>query len=110
MKEHSIGAHRHTQVAEVFYVMNGDGTATVGMGRQAETADIHNGDAIPVRLSEVHSFENTGSQPLEFMVIGVATDSSKRVDSIDDSGLGRGGGRGATAGPGRGNAAAGRGN
>ena len=94
----SIGAHRHTQVAEVFYVMNGDGKAMIG----SETADIHNGDAIPTRLGEVHSFENTGTQPLEFMVIGVATDSAKRVDSIDGSGRGAGGGGGAGAGGGRG--------
>ena len=104
----SIGAHRHTLVAEVFYVMNGDGKATVG---NEDTADIHNGDAIPIRLNEVHSFENTGTQPLEFMVIGVATDSSKRVDSIDGSGRGGGGGggRGAAGGSGRGGNAA-RGN
>jgi mannose-6-phosphate isomerase-like protein (cupin superfamily) len=97
----SIGAHRHPYVAEVFYVMNGDGKAAIGTSPRADTADIHNGDAIPIRLNEVHSFENTGSQPLEFMVIGVATDSSHRVDTIDGSapargaagGSGRGGGR-----------------
>jgi mannose-6-phosphate isomerase-like protein (cupin superfamily) len=98
----SIGAHRHTQVAEVFYVMNGEGKAMIG----SETADIHNGDAIPTRLNEVHAFENTGTEPLEFMVIGVAADSAKRVDTIDGAGRGggggRGGGRGGSGGGGRG--------
>jgi mannose-6-phosphate isomerase-like protein (cupin superfamily) len=84
----SIGPHLHHLVAEVFYVMNGDGSVTVSsMGSRAETASIHNGDAIPIRLGEVHSFENTGSAPLEFMVIGVSTDSTKQVDVIEAGSL-----------------------
>jgi mannose-6-phosphate isomerase-like protein (cupin superfamily) len=39
----------------------------------SETAPIHKGDAVPVLLNEVHSFRNTGSQNLEFMIIGVAS-------------------------------------
>jgi oxalate decarboxylase/phosphoglucose isomerase-like protein (cupin superfamily) len=85
-------------VAEVYYVMSGDGSITVGgQGRGAappETASIRNGDAIPIQLSEMHSFENTGSAPLEFMIIGVSRDSSKRVDTVDArsmGGRGRGG-------------------
>jgi mannose-6-phosphate isomerase-like protein (cupin superfamily) len=58
----SIGPHLHREVAEVYYVMNGDGTVSVSsQGSPIETVAIHNGDAIPIRLSEVHSFENTGS-------------------------------------------------
>jgi mannose-6-phosphate isomerase-like protein (cupin superfamily) len=38
-----------------------------------ETADIHKGDAVPVLLNEAHAFKNTGSQDLEFMIIGIAT-------------------------------------
>lgn len=94
----STGAHMHTEVAEVYYVMSGDGSITVGgQGRGAvppETASIRNGDAIPIQLSEMHSIENTGSAPLEFMIIGVSRDSSKRVDTVDVrsmGGRGRGG-------------------
>ncbi len=83
----SIGPHRHTEVAEVYYVMTGQGTVKVsGQGMREETADIHSGDAIPVQLNEVHSFENTGSEPLELMVIGVASSKNKAVDSIDVKG------------------------
>jgi len=57
-----------------------------GQGMREETAGIHSGDAIPVQLNEVHSFENTGSEPLEFMVIGVASSKNKAVDSIDVKG------------------------
>jgi len=34
-------------------------------------------------LNEVHSFENSGSEPLEFMIVGVSRDSNRRVDSVD---------------------------
>src|ERR1035438_9419000 len=74
----SVGPHMHHEVAEFYYVMQGEGTASVGGGRGApETAPIKEGDAIPIQLGEVHSFENTGSAPLEFMVVGVARDLSK---------------------------------
>ncbi len=87
----SIGPHMHHEVAEFYYVLKGSGTATVGGGRGgAEMAPVQEGDAIPIQLGEVHSFENTGSDPLEFMIVGVARDLSKHVDSID-VGAGRGG-------------------
>ena len=34
-------------------------------------------------LGDVHSFENTGSQPLEFMIVGISRDSSKKIDVVD---------------------------
>lgn len=64
----SIGAHRHEGVEEFFYVMAGAGTATVNK----ESAPIAKGDAVPVFLNEVHGFRNTGTEPLELMVVGVA--------------------------------------
>jgi mannose-6-phosphate isomerase-like protein (cupin superfamily) len=80
----SVGPHLHREVAEFYYVMKGSGTATMGGGRGgAETAPVKEGDAIPIQLSEVHSFENTGSEPLEFMIVGVAKDMSKHVDNVE---------------------------
>ncbi len=82
----SVGPHLHHEVAEVYYVMKGAGTFTAGggvRGAAAETAPIAEGDAIPVQLGEAHSVANTGSQPLEFMIIGVSRDANRRVDSIE---------------------------
>ncbi len=59
---------RHEGVEELYYVMNGEGTAHVGN----ETAAIHKGDAVPVLLNEVHSFTSGAGGELELMVIGVA--------------------------------------
>jgi mannose-6-phosphate isomerase-like protein (cupin superfamily) len=57
-------------MSEVYYVMGGNGTVTIG----SETASIHTGDVVPVRLNETQSFSNSGSEPLEFMIVGVAKD------------------------------------
>lgn len=64
----SDGVHRHEHVEEIYYVLNGDGEASVA----GETAQIHKGDAVPVLLNEPHSFKS-GSQDLEFMIIGITT-------------------------------------
>lgn len=81
----SIGPHLHREVAEFYYVMSGDGAATVAN----ESAPIHAGDAVPIQLGEVHSFENTGGPPLEFLIVGVSRDNTRRVDSVDAPGMRR---------------------
>lgn len=92
----TVGPHMHHEVAEFYYVMKGSGTVSIGGGRGgAETAPIREGDAVPIQLSDIHSFENTGTEPLEFLIVGVARDMSKRVDNIDvaPGGPGRRGGQ-----------------
>ena len=74
----SIGRHMHAGVEEFYYVMNGKGTAKIG----DETASIAKGDAIPVLMTDVHSFDNTGSSDLEFMIVGVAREKG-RLDTVD---------------------------
>ena len=92
-----VGPHLHHELAEVYYVMKGAGTFTTGAaggrGAAAETAPIKEGDAIPVQLGETHSAANTGTDPLEFLIIGVSRDSNRRVDSIDAGAMGGRGGR-----------------
>jgi len=90
----STGAHLHREVAEFYYVMNGEGSVTMSFagprGGTPETAPVRSGDAIPIQLNELHSFTNNGSQPLEFLIVGVSRDSSKRIDSVDSQSLPRG--------------------
>ena len=75
----STKAHLHRELAEFYYVMNGDGTATI----VNETASIHAGDAVPIQLNESHAFQNTGTQPMEFLIVGVSRDNHRRVDSVE---------------------------
>jgi mannose-6-phosphate isomerase-like protein (cupin superfamily) len=65
----SEGLHRHRGVEEIYYVLNGDGQVRVN----DETADIHKGDGIPVRLNEPHSLMNNSKGDLELMIVGVST-------------------------------------
>jgi mannose-6-phosphate isomerase-like protein (cupin superfamily) len=65
----SEGRHRHPGLEEIYYVLNGEGEALVNN----ETATIHKGDAVPVRLNQVHSFRNNSSQDLELMIVGIAS-------------------------------------
>jgi mannose-6-phosphate isomerase-like protein (cupin superfamily) len=71
-------------VAEFYYVMAGEGEVTLSaQGQGVETVKIRKDDAAPIQLGDVHSFENTGTEPLEFLVVGVSRDSTKRVDSVN---------------------------
>jgi mannose-6-phosphate isomerase-like protein (cupin superfamily) len=80
----STGPHLHREVAEFYYVMSGQGAVTAAAeGNGSKVAPIRAGDAIPIQLNEVHSFENTGSEPLEFMIVGVSRDGSRRTDTVD---------------------------
>ena len=66
----SVGPSTEPDMSEVYYVLGGGGTATVA----GETAEIHEGDAVPVALNEEKIFKNDKSSPLELMVIGIARD------------------------------------
>jgi mannose-6-phosphate isomerase-like protein (cupin superfamily) len=87
----STGAHLHREVAEVYYVMKGSGTITAGGGGRGaapDSAQIKEGDAIPIQLNEMHSVENKGTEPLEFLIIGVSRDATRRIDTVDSRDLG----------------------
>ena len=91
----SVGPGAEPGVGGFYYVMNGQGTASVGQ----ETAPIKTGDAVPIRVGEMKGFENTGTAPLEFLVVGIARDLNKKNDILAtppprSGGPGRGRGRG----------------
>jgi len=80
----SVGPHLHHEQAEFYYVMSGTGTVkTSNMRGEPETATVKTGDAIPIQLNEINSFENSGSEPLEFLIVGVSRDSTKRIDDVN---------------------------
>jgi len=74
----------HHELEEFYYVLHGQGTVTVAAGRSAaETASVKDGDAIPIRLGDIHSLANTGREPLEFMIVGISRDKTHRLDNVD---------------------------
>ena len=90
----SEGLHRHAGVEEVYYVINGGGEVTVA----GETAPIRKGDAVPLQLNDPHAFRNTGTEDLEFMILGIAAQKGVLdVQEMEPNPPARGG-RGAGAG------------
>ena len=77
--------------------MSSEGTATVN----GASAPIKTGDAVPLRVGETKAFENTGTAPLEFLVVGIARDMNKKNDILATPPP-RLGGPGRATGPGRG--------
>jgi len=70
----SVGSIAKPDFGEVYYVIAGDGSVTLG----SESASIHTGDVVPVQLNEARSIQNTGSGQLELLVIGVAKDMNAK--------------------------------
>ncbi len=71
----------HDSVGEAYYVLAGSGTVTV-KSPVAETAPVRTGDAIPIRIGEASAFANTGSEPLELFVMGVARDAAAKAQLL----------------------------
>ena len=71
----------HTAIGEAYYVLAGTGTVTV-KGAASETAPIRTGDAIPIRIGGSSLFANTGSDPLELFVVGVARDMAAKTQLL----------------------------
>ena len=95
----SVGPGSEPGIGGFYYVMSGEGSATVA----GETAPVKTGDAIPLRVGETKMFENTGTAPLEFLVVGIARDMNKKNDILSTPAPRLGGpGRAAGAGRGRG--------
>jgi mannose-6-phosphate isomerase-like protein (cupin superfamily) len=67
------GSTKFADMSEAYYVMSGEGTASVN----GETVAIKKGDAIPVDLNQSKSFK-AGAEPLELMIIGVAKDMAAK--------------------------------
>jgi mannose-6-phosphate isomerase-like protein (cupin superfamily) len=79
------------EVGGFFYVIGGAGKVTIG----GETADIKEGDAIPMMLGDAKQFENTGTTPLQLMQVGIVSDMTRRNDILNGVGGMRGIGGGA---------------
>jgi mannose-6-phosphate isomerase-like protein (cupin superfamily) len=78
----SVGPFSYRGIAQFYYVMAGQGTVSLA-GRGPQSATMLTGDAVPIQLSEVHTIENTGTEPLELMAVGVARDLHKEMEATD---------------------------
>jgi mannose-6-phosphate isomerase-like protein (cupin superfamily) len=77
----STTEQRHESVGEAYYVIAGSGTVTI-KGSTSETAAVRTGDAIPIKIGEASLFTNTGTEPLELFVMGVAKDMAAKTQLL----------------------------
>jgi mannose-6-phosphate isomerase-like protein (cupin superfamily) len=75
----------HDAIGEAYYVLAGSGTVSV-TGAAPETAPVRAGDAVPIRIGESSQFANTGSEPLELFVMGVARDMAAKTQLLSGAG------------------------
>ncbi len=82
----STGPHALPDLAEIVYVMSGEGTATIG----GETAPIRTGDALAIRMGETQSLSGTGGAGLEVLTVGVSRNMDTKGALIMTPPAGRG--------------------
>ena len=61
----AVTPHRHHEIEEIYYVVEGRGVMTVGDERQEVAA----GDAIYVPCGQRHTLANTGSEPIKLLLV-----------------------------------------
>jgi mannose-6-phosphate isomerase-like protein (cupin superfamily) len=93
----ATGRHALPDLAEIYYVMSGEGTLAAG----AETAPVRAGDAFAIKLNEPQSLTASASAPLEVLIVGVSRNMETKTAMIAEpparggrGGLGGRGGRG----------------
>lgn len=76
-----IAPESSPNMSEAYYIYKGEGTVTVN----GETQHIAAGDAVPVDLGQSQSIAQSGNQPLELLVVGVAKDMDAKEAYISSS-------------------------
>ncbi|HUK90804.1 MAG TPA: cupin domain-containing protein [Blastocatellia bacterium] len=61
----SVARHHHNQIEEIYYIVDGAGTMTVG----EESKPVKAGDSIYVPPGSIHSLSNTGTEPIKLLLV-----------------------------------------
>lgn len=75
----TLGNVTDPNMSEIYFVLSGTGNVKVN----DESAEIKEGDAIPVDLNQSHSISQSGSAPLHLLAIGIAKDIASKEAYID---------------------------
>lgn len=61
----AVIAHHHNQTEEIYYILSGHGSMTVGDDKR----EVGAGDAVYIPRGHRHSLENTGSEPIKLLLV-----------------------------------------
>jgi mannose-6-phosphate isomerase-like protein (cupin superfamily) len=67
-KSRSFARHYHEDMEEVFVIIHGNARITVG----DQEAVLGPGDAVVIAAGIVHKMENTGTDDVEYVVVGIS--------------------------------------
>jgi len=71
----SFKPHYHEYMQEVFIMIRGDATITVGQRK----ARIGPGDAIVIPVGKIHRMENMGKEDVEYVVLGISQEKGGKT-------------------------------
>jgi len=61
----AVTPHHHRETEEIYYVVSGRGTMTVGSDIRA----VQQGDAIYIPIGQTHTLNNTGVEPIRLILV-----------------------------------------
>jgi len=61
----AVTPHFHRETEEIYYVLEGSGTMTVG----GEARTVSAGDAIMIPINSIHSLSNTGIETMRIVLV-----------------------------------------
>ena len=62
---HAVTPHRHREIEEIYYIVEGRGMMTVG----DEQREVAAGDAVYVPRGHRHTLANTGAEPIKLLLV-----------------------------------------
>ncbi len=71
----SFARHYHEDMQEIFVLVQGEATINVDQ----ETVTLHRGDTVVIDPGEIHQMQNTGSETVEYLAIGVSSETGGKT-------------------------------
>ncbi|HYO90950.1 MAG TPA: cupin domain-containing protein, partial [Pyrinomonadaceae bacterium] len=61
----AVGRHHHLLTEEIYYILQGRGSMTVG----EEVREVSAGDAVFIPIGKTHTLKNTGDEPMRLLLV-----------------------------------------
>jgi len=72
-------AHYHEDMQEIFVLIKGKAKITV----DREEAEMNKGDAVVIPVGSVHTLENSGTEDVEYIVVGITQERGGKTVIVE---------------------------
>ena len=76
----AFARHYHDDMQEIFILVQGEAEITVG----TENATLRRGDAVVIDPREVHQMRNAGTEPVEYLAIGITNETGGKTVVVEE--------------------------